>query len=106
MIAPLLRRSLPAAFLAAIACATISSTASAQDAAPAGFTALFNGKDLSGWFGWGTKDPRDLQTMTPEALAAYKKLSVEGDPAAKNQDHVNAHWKVESGELVNDGKGL
>jgi hypothetical protein len=103
MIAPLLRRSLPVLFLA-----TTAITALAQDAPPPGFTALFNGKDLAGWFGWGTKDPRELLAATPEQLAEYKKLSVEGGGPVGKQgpDHVNAHWRVEKGELVNDGKGL
>jgi hypothetical protein len=82
---------------------------------PAGFTALFNGKDLSGWFGWGTRDPRDSLAMTPGQLADYKKQSVEGGPLVNKPnlktgqapaDHINAHWKVENGELVNDGRGL
>jgi hypothetical protein len=75
---------------------------------PEGFTALFNGKDLSGWYGWGTKDPTELWNMTPEQLAEYKKKSVEGgQPEGKSgPDNINAHWKVENGELVNDGKGL
>lgn len=77
---------------------------------PAGFTALFNGKDLSGWYGWGTQDPTDLWKMTPEERAAYKKKSVEGGLTDKKgnpgTDHVNAHWKAEGGELINDGKGL
>lgn len=77
---------------------------------PAGFTPLFNGKDLSGWYGWGTQDPTDLWKMTPEEKAEYKKKSVEGglkDAKGNDKgDHVNAHWKVENGELVNDGKGL
>jgi hypothetical protein len=72
-------------------------------AAPAGFTPLFNGKDLSGWFGWGTQDPADLVKMSAEELAAYKKKSIEGN---EKGDHVNAHWSVQGGELVNDGKGL
>jgi hypothetical protein len=77
---------------------------------PPGFTALFNGSDLSGWYGWGTQDPTDLWKMSPEEKAAYKKKSIEGGlKDAKGHDkgdHVNAHWKVENGELVNDGKGL
>ena len=76
---------------------------------PAGFTALFDGRQISGWFGWGTKDPRDVLEATPEQFANYKKQSVEGGTDAKGkarEDHVNAHWKVENGELVNDGKGL
>ncbi len=77
---------------------------------PEGFTALFNGKDLAGWYGWGTKDPTDLWKMTPEEKADYKKKSVEGGVVdAKGKaadDYIHAHWKVENGELVNDGKGL
>jgi hypothetical protein len=67
------------------------------DEPPKGFTALFNGKDLDGWYGWGTKEPREQLAMTPEQLAEMKKKSMED---------VNAHWRVENGELVNDGKGL
>ena len=81
----------------------------ADNEPPAGFTALFGGKQISGWFGWGTRDPRDLLAMTSEAAADYKKQSVEGGADAKGKaitDHTNAHWKVENGELVNDGKGL
>ncbi|MEQ1860766.1 MAG: DUF1080 domain-containing protein [Chthoniobacteraceae bacterium] len=77
---------------------------------PKGFTALFNGKDLSGWYGWGTQDPTDLWKMSPAEQADYKKKSVEGGLLDKKgnpgTDHVNAHWRVENGELVNDGKGL
>ncbi len=77
---------------------------------PAGFTALFNGRDLSGWYGWGTQDPNDLWKMTAVQAAEYRKKSVEGglvDGAGKDKgDHIQAHWKVEGGELVNDGKGL
>ena len=77
---------------------------------PAGFQSLFNGKDLGGWFGWGTRDPHDLLKMTPKELAEYKKKSIEGgevDGKGKAKaDNVNAHWKVEGEELVNDGNGL
>lgn len=82
---------------------------------PAGFTTLFNGKNLDGWFGWAHRDPRDLIAMTPDQLADYKKQSIEGGPLAKQTDaktgqtseeQVTAHWKVEGGELINDGHGL
>lgn len=77
---------------------------------PEGFTALFNGKDLSGWYGWGTRDPAELWEMSPEEKADYKKKSIEGgllDAKGNDKgDHLNAHWTVENGELVNDGKGL
>lgn len=78
--------------------------------APEGFTPLFNGTDLSGWYGWSTRDPSELWAMTPEQQADYKKKSIEGGLTdAKGNDkgeHLNAHWRVENGELVNDGKGL
>jgi len=94
-----------------LALAATSLTAFAEhNTPPSGFTALFNGKDLSGWYGWGTQDPVDLWKMTPEQLATYKKQSVEGglkDAKGNDKgDHIHAHWKVENGELVNDGKGL
>lgn len=75
---------------------------------PAGFTALFNGHDLSGWYGWSTKEPTELQRMSPEERADYKRKSVEGGlPEGKQgPEHIKAHWKVENGEIVNDGKGL
>lgn len=75
---------------------------------PAGFTALFNGKDLSGWYGWGTKDPTELWKMPPEQSVKYKEQSIDGGlPEGKQgPEHIKAHWKVEGGELVNDGRGL
>ena len=93
-----------------LAVAAAPALAADHNAPPPGFTALFNGKDLSGWYGWGTQDPADLWKMTDAERAAYKKKSVEGgllDAKGNDKgDHVNAHWKVENGELVNDGKGL
>ena len=81
-----------------------------QNAAPSGYTALFNGKDLTGWYGWGTQDPTDLQKMTPEEQSDYRRKSIAGGLVdAKGVDkgeHVAAHWRVENGELVNDGHGL
>lgn len=84
--------------------------AAEENVPPPGFKALFNGKDLSGWYGWGTQDPADLANMSPQELAEYKKKSIEGgltDAKGNDKgDHINAHWRVENGELVNDGKGL
>ncbi|MCH8217718.1 MAG: DUF1080 domain-containing protein, partial [Planctomycetes bacterium] len=64
---------------------------------PEGFVALFNGEDLDGWYGHGTKDPQVLWDMTPEALAAHQ---------IKTRRDLHEHWRVENGELVNDGQGL
>jgi hypothetical protein len=64
--------------------------------APSGFTALFNGRDLSGWHGMPHFDPRDLAKMSDEERA--KKI-------AEWTEDAKTHWTVENGELVNDGHG-
>jgi hypothetical protein len=98
-------------FTSLLATTLLASTSSLFAAEPPpGFTPLFNGKDLTGWYGWGTQDPADLWNMSAEDKAAYKKKSIEGgllDAKGNDKgDHLNAHWKVENDELVNDGKGL
>jgi hypothetical protein len=71
--------------------------ASAQaPAPPAGFAALFNGRDLAGWRGGDTVDHRALLAM-PEAERSAQ--------IAKWTASMKAHWRVENGELVNDGEG-
>jgi hypothetical protein len=61
---------------------------------PTGFTALFNGKDLTGWQGLVEIHLRDK--LTPEQLA-------------KKQEEANAkflpHWTVKDGILNYDGHG-
>ena len=64
---------------------------------PAGFTAIFNGTDLTGWWGATTEDPAKYMSMTPEEFAKKKEASLAD---------VKKHWSVDKGELVNDGKGL
>ena len=74
-----------------------SNVSIAQNIPPEGFKALFNGKDLKGWFGHGTKDPRTLWKMSPEELKKHQEETLKD---------INAHWSVKDGELINDGKGL
>lgn len=62
---------------------------------PEGFTALFNGTDLTGWKGL-VADPPKRAKMSPEQL---KQAQVEADARAK------AHWTVVDGVIVFDGKG-
>lgn len=60
---------------------------------PDGFRSLFNGRDLTGWYG-----------LNPHLV---DKLQGEKRTAALQQmreDFPN-HWRVENGELVNDGHG-
>jgi hypothetical protein len=63
---------------------------------PAGFTVLFNGQDLSRWYGMESVSPADIAAMTPEERAKKK---------AKDTEDALKHWRVENGELVNDGFG-
>lgn len=83
--------------VAACAVAFAGSLAMAQDAQPpAGFTALFNGKDLSGWRGGDTFDHRKLLAMP------------EGERAKQIEEWTKSmreHWRAEGGELINDGHG-
>ncbi len=64
---------------------------------PEGFTAIFNGKDLSGWWGLKTEDPAKWMALSPDELAKKREASLED---------IRQHWTVENGELVNDGFGL
>lgn len=102
-----------AALTAAVALmffATLSSAQAQTASAESGFTPLFNGTDLSGWYGWSTRDPQELWDMSPEEQAEYKRKSVEGGllkaDGQPSDEFINAHWRVENGELVNDGRGL
>ena len=69
----------------------------AQDAPPKGFQRLGNEADLTGFWGFGTEDPRLVYAADPDALAERKAASL-GD--------INAHWSNQGGVLVNDGQGL
>ncbi len=66
-----------------------------QNTPPKGFTALFNGKDLTGWKGL-VGNPKTRAAMTKEQLEAAQ---------AKADERMRAHWSVEGGVLVFDGKG-
>ena len=40
---------------------------------PSGFTSLFNGKDLTGWWGLGTENPSSWMNLPAQELAIKKK---------------------------------
>ena len=66
--------------------------------APKGFTALFNGKDLTGWRGRQPNyNPAEEARLPKEELAAKQ---------AQWNAERDAHWKVDTdtGEIVSDGK--
>ena len=79
-----------------LAAASASAPARA-DAPPTGFTALFNGKDLTGWWGLSTEDPRKWSALPAEAFKKKRDASL---------IDIAQHWRAENGELVNDGRGL
>lgn len=62
---------------------------------PAGFEALFNGRDLEGWTGVAA-DPPVLAAMTDEQRARA---------AAEAEAGARAHWSVVDGTLAFDGAG-
>jgi hypothetical protein len=68
----------------------------AQQQAPDGFEVLFNGTDLTGWYAIETADPRKF--------AALPTLEREQKIAAARAS-TGKYWRVENGEIVNDGKG-
>jgi hypothetical protein len=61
---------------------------------PTGFTALFNGKDLTGW--QGLVELPERSKLTPEQLEAKQKEA--------NEKYL-PHWTVKDGILTYDGKG-
>ena len=67
----------------------------AEIKAPEGFTSLFNGKDLSGWYGLND-DPRKIFAMSEEERAKFRQNSMED---------LRKHWTIEGDEIVNDGHG-
>ena len=95
--------------LVATAFASLALSVSTQAAQPpAGFTALFNGKDLKGWRGGSTFDHRKLLAMTPEQRAEQIKKWTAPDQKGGMMElgkTGKAHWYVEGDDLVNDGFG-
>ena len=84
--------------LVAVSVFSLPSTQSAQAGTPPeGFTALFNEKNLSGWWGLKTEDPVKWKALSAEKLAEKKAASLKD---------IAQHWSVAGEELVNDGHGL
>lgn len=65
----------------------------AEPTPPAGFRAIFNGKDLTGWHGL---NPHGVEKLTGEKKEAN---------LAQQRAEFPKNWTVENGELVNDGHG-
>lgn len=83
-----------AVLLAGILLPGIGSAGSAEEPKPpTGFRAIFNGKDLTGWYG-----------LNPHSGAKLKGEKKEANLKQQRADFPK-HWRVENGELVNDGTG-
>jgi hypothetical protein len=89
------------ALVSATGCATLFH---AQGTPPAGFTALFNGRDLQGFRGGDTFDHRKLLAMS-EADRAAQIAKWTASMLEVNPKTGKPHWYGENGELVNDGFG-
>src|ERR1700679_2874698 len=72
---------------------SVSTLRAADPEPPKGFHAIFNGKDLTGWYG-----------LNPHAV-----VKLEGEKREANLQQQRAefpqHWSIQNGELVNDGTG-
>jgi len=94
-----MRVSLRIVLCAAFVMTAIVPVRAADNTPPAGFVALFNGKDLTGWKGL-LKSPLDSPAArakaTPEQLAEAQK---EAD------ELMRQCWRVEDGVFVFNGKG-
>ncbi|HEY0944462.1 MAG TPA: DUF1080 domain-containing protein [Opitutaceae bacterium] len=85
-----------AAIRALLAAIVVVAAARGDVTPPAGFTALYNGRDLSGWRGGDTFDHRKWLAL-PEAERAQKDAEWTAD--------MRQHWRAEGEVLVNDGAG-
>jgi len=110
MIAPRALRHLHLALFALLSIALASparaeekeSAKPGDNTPPEGFVALFNGKDLTGWKGLmasGFDNPFKRAELAKTDPKKYEELQKVAD------ENMKAHWKVEDGVIVFDGKG-
>ena len=90
---------LPLALCLVLAAGLVASSMAADNTPPEGYTALFNGKDLTGWKGL-MKSPYNNPDQRA-SLPADKRAELQKEA----DDNMRAHWRVEDGALVFDGKG-
>ncbi|MCI0684421.1 MAG: DUF1080 domain-containing protein [Gemmataceae bacterium] len=83
--------------------------AAAQDnTPPAGFTALFNGKDLTNWQGLMMAPEAPKGDKKPRSIPAWLVKMSSAERAAKQKaanDKVLPHWTITNGVIEYDGKG-
>ena len=74
-----------------------TSSAQEDNSPPAGFTALFNGQDFSGWHGRRDVPPNKWAEADEATLEKWRK---------DDDENMRNHWRVENGAIINDGKGV
>jgi hypothetical protein len=79
----------------ALLLALVGAVSAGDSRRPDGFTAIFNGKDLTGWHGMPHFSPYDLAARLQEKYELLDNWTAD----------AKKHWRVENGELVNDGNG-
>ena len=82
------------ALVAAVVAFAAPAARAEDNTPPAGFTALFNGKDLTGWKGHTTMAER--AKYKPDELAKLQEM---------RSRVAREHWSVEKGAIHCDGKG-
>ncbi|MFQ5732071.1 MAG: DUF1080 domain-containing protein [Planctomycetaceae bacterium] len=90
-----LRTAIAATLILGTLTAAVSAEKRALNVPPKGFTALFNGKDLTGWKGL-VGNPKSRARMSKRELASKQKAA---------DARMRKHWKAVDGILVFDGKG-
>lgn len=82
-----------AASITLVLCLSPFALSAAEPTPPAGFRAIFNGRDLTGWYG-----------LNPHAVVKLEGEKREANLKQQREDFPKT-WTVENGELVNDGTG-
>ncbi len=71
----------------------LANASSDEPTPPKGFRTLFNGSDLTGWYGW---NPHASEKLTGDKKEANLK---------QQREDFSKHWTVDNHELVNNGTG-
>ena len=69
------------------------SSGAAQSAAPKGFRAIFDGKNLSGWYGWNPHSTANLEGAKLDAALKAQR------------EEFTSHWNIKEDAVVNVGTG-
>jgi hypothetical protein len=84
-----------ALLVTSVGCSSMRNLFSGDNHPPRGYTALFNGKDLTGWKGL-VGNPETRTTMPSQQLASSQQQA---------DQKMREHWTVQKGVLTYDGKG-